>query len=499
MQQSGAMGSPARPGWAATNHTAAKVVRLHGAEDARHAVKFAAEHGLAVSVKNSGSDWFGRSAVPGSLMLWTHWVNDTEWHDSFVPDGCGAPVDGAVTLGAGVNFWQVYDEAAQHGRMVVGGVAGTVGHVGFSLFGGYGDYSRMYGSGASNIVEAEVVLASGEVVTATECNAHSELLGAVRGGGAGFGLVTKLTYRTFPMPATVGSITGSFEGDVSQNAGDLLVWYRGMVEQGMAQHFGGVISVSSDSVGMQISFVNLTADQCADAIATLPGAQCKFGDASNPWKPADAVTSPNGAAGWEKASAKDRASIYYTETITRYFREEHLGEGSYQGFADTLAKLGSSPGAKVTVSLNYALGHAGPGVKERAEQTMTHPDVVEALGAVMLSRHRPPFPANSSTTIDQEVWQHWQEVRSDLEDLLGASAGSYANLGSYMEEDWPERYWGSHYQQLLQLKAKYDPDGLFTCYQCVGDDPAPAGTSPQCSEAGRRLMARSAISSPVLV
>jgi hypothetical protein len=240
-------------------------------------------------------------------------------------------------------------------------------------------------------------------------------------------------------------------------------------------------------------------DQCADAIATLPGAQCKFGDASNPWKPADAVTSPNGAAGWEKASAKDRASIYYTETITRYFREEHLGEGSYQGFADTLAKLGSSPGAKVTVSLNYALGHAGPGVKERAEQTMTHPDVVEALGAVMLSRHRPPFPANSSTTIDQEVWQHWQEVRSDLEDLLGASAGSYANLGSYMEEDWPERYWGSHYQQLLQLKAKYDPDGLFTCYQCVGDDPAPAGTSPQCSEAGRRLVARPAISSPVLV
>jgi hypothetical protein len=486
MQQRGAMGSPTRPGWAASNSTAAKVVRIHSAADAQHAVKFAVEHDLAVSVKSTGHDWFGRSAVPGSLLLWTHWMTDTEWHNSFVPDGCGAPVDGAVTLGAGVEFWQLYDEAAQHGRMVVGGTCSTVGHVGFSLFGGYGDYSRMYGSGASNMVEAEVVLASGEIVTATECNAHSELFSALRGGGAGFGLVTKLTYRTFPMPATVGQITGTYRGDLSQHVGDFLVWYQGMVERGLAQHLGGKVFVYSDHVDVQISFVDLTADQCSNAIATLPGAQCSFGDSSNPWKPADALGSPNGADGWMPAWAKDGASAYFTETITRYFREEHVGEGSYQRFADTVADLGASLGTTdwnsfLTISLNYALGHGGPGVKERADRTKVHPDVVDALGTVKLTRRLRASPPSSTTVIDQQSWQHWEEVRSDLEALLGANAGSYANEGSYMELNWPERYWGSNYQELLVLKEKYDPDGLFTCYQCVGNDPTPAGTSPQCS------------------
>jgi FAD/FMN-containing dehydrogenase len=235
MQQSGTMGSPARPGWAASNSTAGKVVRVQNSEDAKHAIKFASEHNLAVSIKSTGHDSFGRSAVPGSLLLWTHGMTDIEWHDSFVPDGCDAPVDGAVTVGAGVVFWQLYDAAAEQGRMVIGGTCATVGHVGFSLFGGYGDYSRMYGSGASNIVEAEVVLASGEVVKATACNAHSDLFGALRGGGKGFGLVTTLTYRTYPMPATVGVITGTYHGDL----GLFLRWYRLMIDSGLTQHFGG--------------------------------------------------------------------------------------------------------------------------------------------------------------------------------------------------------------------------------------------------------------------
>lgn len=478
-------------------------MRIRSAVDAQHAVQFAAEHGLAVSVKSTGHDWFGRSAVLGSLLLWTHWLTDTEWHSSFVPDGCDAPVGGAVTLGAGVDFWQLYDEAAQHGRMVVGGTCSTVGHVGFSLFGGYGDYTRMYGSGASNMVEAEVVLASGEVVTATECNAHSELFGALRGGGAGFGLVTKLTYRTFSMPATVGRISGNYNGDLSKHVGNFLVWYRGMVDSGLAQHFGGNLYVYSDSVTLDIPFVGLTADQCSDVISALPGAQCDFGDTSNPWKPADALLSPNGADGWMPTWAKDGASAYLTETITRYFREEHLGEGRYQAFADTMADLGASLGTTdwnsfLTISLNYALGHAGPGVKDRADRTKVHPDVVDALGTVKLTRRLRASPPSSSTAIDQQSWQHWQEVRSDLAAVLGADAGSYANEGSYMEENWPERYWGSNYQELLALKEKYDPQGLFTCYQCVGNDPTPAGTSPQCSEAGRRLAAETAAASPGL-
>merc|ERR1719413_268439 len=71
MVYSGTMGSQSMAGWAVTNSTAAKFVTVHKAEDASAALKFAGSHNLAVSVKNTGHDFFGRSARPGSLMLWT--------------------------------------------------------------------------------------------------------------------------------------------------------------------------------------------------------------------------------------------------------------------------------------------------------------------------------------------------------------------------------------------------------------------------------------------
>jgi hypothetical protein len=404
-------------------------------------------------------------------------MTDIEWHGSFVPDGCDAPVDGAVTVGAGVVFWQLYDAAAEQGRMVIGGTCATVGHVGFSLFGGYGDYSRMYGSGASNIVEAEVVLASGEVVKATACNAHSDLFGALRGGGKGFGLVTTLTYRTYPMPATVGVITGTYHGDL----GLFLRWYRLMIDSGLTQHFGGKVSVHSDSVDVKIAFVELTADQCSDAIATLPGVSCHFKNTSHPWKPEDAMQSPNGAQGWMPPKYRYGASVYQIETITRYFRETHIQEGSYERFASTMANLAATLelNSSLTLTLNYALGHAAPAAQEQAADTMVHPDVAEALGAVKMTRRLSASPPSSDTAIDQASWQHWENVRVELDTLLGAHAGSYANDGGYAEENWPELFWGSKYKELLATKGKYDPEGLFTCYQCVGNDPSPAGTRPQ--------------------
>merc|ERR1719401_2164954 len=140
-------------------------------------------------------------------------MTQTSWHDDFTPAGCGQGVGPAVTLGAGVQFWQLYNEAQARGRLVVGGTCSTVGHAGFTLGGGYGDYSRMYGSGATNLVEAEVVLADGKIVTANTCGSHADLFKALRGGGGAFGVMTKATYKTYPMPmGKLGSAQGTIRG-----------------------------------------------------------------------------------------------------------------------------------------------------------------------------------------------------------------------------------------------------------------------------------------------
>lgn len=52
-------------------------------------------------------------------------------------------------------------------------------------------------------------------------------------------------------------------------------------------------------------------------------------------------------------------------------------------------------------------------------------------------------------------------------------ANSYFSESAYFMPGWQQRYWGAEtYNRLLQVKAKWDPKGLFGCRHCVGDDGA---------------------------
>jgi len=132
--------------------------------------------------------------------------------DSWVPSTLGAqeaqvaPVP-AVTVESGVQWGGVYREASLNGSFVIGGGCPTVGVVGFTLGGGYGLASKMYGTGASNLLQARIVLANGSLVTANAYE-NSELFWALRGGGPGLGIVTELTIRAHRAPEYFGWHTG---------------------------------------------------------------------------------------------------------------------------------------------------------------------------------------------------------------------------------------------------------------------------------------------------
>ena len=93
-----------------------------------------------------------------------------------------------------------------HGRYVQGGGCLTVGVAGFVLGGGFGSLSKAYGTGAANLLEAEIVTADSRTRIV---NAWSDpdLFFALRGGGGGtFGITTRLTLATHPLPETIGGV-----------------------------------------------------------------------------------------------------------------------------------------------------------------------------------------------------------------------------------------------------------------------------------------------------
>ena len=114
-----------------------------------------------------------------------------------------APESRTVTAGAGCTQGDVDHACHPFGLAVPSGIVSTTGIAGLTLGGGHGYLSRMHGLTIDNLVEADVVLADGTFVTATESQ-HVDLFWALRGGGGNFGVVTTFVFRAHPVSMVWG-------------------------------------------------------------------------------------------------------------------------------------------------------------------------------------------------------------------------------------------------------------------------------------------------------
>lgn len=131
------------------------------------------------------------------------------------------PATRRVRVEAGCTQGDVDRATSAYGLAVPAGLVSSTGIAGLTLGGGTGYLTRKHGLTIDNLLEAEVVLADGSVVTAS-ADDHPDLFWALRGGGGNFGVVTRFTFQAHP----AGDVyAGPIFYDIA-DAGEILRWYR---------------------------------------------------------------------------------------------------------------------------------------------------------------------------------------------------------------------------------------------------------------------------------
>jgi len=456
---------------------------------------------LRLVIKGGGHSYQGTSNAADSLLVWTRAMRRIELHDAFVPQGCAsrqAP-EPAVSVDAGAMWIDAYDAVTTRtGRYVQGGGCTSVGVAGLIQSGGFGSFSKKYGTAAAGLLEAEVVTADGEIRIANACT-NPDLFWALKGGGGGgFGVVTRLTLRTRELPETFGavffSLQASSDAAYRELLAELLAFYgRALFNPGWGEqigfHPGNRISVSMVFQGMTEAQARETWQPFLDwlsgreAIAIYKPFTCialparHFWDAAfmKKYAPAFVVADPRADAPAHHIVWKgdlEQAGWFIHGYRSAWLPSSLLAPDQVASLADAIFR--TTRIWSVGFHFNKGLAGAPAAEIEAARDTATNPAVLDAFAlAIIAGGSGPAFPGMPGKPDDPaSAREEARKINRAMDELLtvAPNAGSYVSESDYFLKQWQTAFWGGNYARLAQVKQKYDPDGLFFTRHGAGSE-----------------------------
>ncbi len=480
-----------------TPSSSAYVISASSTADVMAGVNFAREHDLRLVVKGAGHSYQGTSSAPDSLLIWTRAMNQVTVHDSFVPQGCEgkvAPVP-AVSAQSGAVWIDLYHAVTSlGGRYVQGGGCTDVGVAGLIQSGGFGSFSKGFGTAASSLLEAEVVTADGQVRIVNERSDH-ELFWALKGGGGGsWGVITRVTLRTHELPRYFGAASGKVQARDAEAFRRLVARFVDFYAESLFNpHWGEQAGFGPDNT-LKVSMVCQGLDKAQaerlwapffDWVKASPedfsiveefGAWA--GDARGWWRiegngsmiPDTREGAPKHHGWWKGDQAQVGAWLHGYDSL---WLPAALLQASERARL-VQALLEAARHKHLDLHFNKGLAGAPPAAIARTRDTATNPAVCEAFALVIIADgEAPAYPGLARPRPDLDA-AHRNARNIDLAAAalrkFAPNAGSYVSESSFFNADWKSEFWGANAARLAAVKARYDPEGLFFAHHGVGSE-----------------------------
>ncbi|MGE3873763.1 MAG: FAD-binding oxidoreductase [Parvibaculaceae bacterium] len=422
------------------------IARCADIADVVAAVNFGRGHDLRVAIRGGGHNGPGLGSVDDGLVI-----------DLSAMKGVRVdPASRTVRVEAGCTSGDVDHATYPYGLAVPFGIVSTTGVSGLTLGGGIGYLSRKHGLTIDNLIEADVVLASGEIVTASKSK-NADLFWGLRGGGGNFGVVTSFLFHAHPVKTVYG---GPVFWDF-QHARTVMQKYRQFLP-GAPEELGVFVGLKTVlpvepfpeehrgklACGV-ISCFNGSADEGEKAISKL----------------LDGLPEPmfNWLGEMPFPAMQSLFDRFYPAGLQWYWRGDFVKELTDEAIDTHLAQASKSGSVRSMMHL-YPID----GAVRRVGKSDTAWNERDATWCMVIAGvDEDPQKAGELTRWTKGYWEAVQP--------FSRNGGGYVN---FMMDDGDERRlkatYGENYDRLVALKGKYDPANFFSINQNIKPNGASA-------------------------
>lgn len=440
----------------------AGIVFPNDAPSVSSSIKVAVEEGLKVSSRSGGHSYtaFGLGGRNGTLVIDLSGLKQLTVDQS----------TGVAIIGTGNRLGDValglYSQGA---RALPHGTCPYVGIGGHAAYGGFGYPSRLWGLTLDNIIAHEIVLADGSIIQASKTS-NPDLFWALKGAGASYGIMTSIQFQTYSAPVQVTKYSYEWDFDVTAFA-DALSHYQIFCNSDLPAGLGVGVTIGKGASNGRMSFTLNgyfygPSDQF-DALLQLILAQL-------PKPNSQTVTVIGWIASLEDSAGSQALSTagvdFSTQTDTFYAKSlttpsaSPMSNSSIKAFAKYLSEAGSQSNTNWFIQIELYGGKNSAITKVKKEDTaFAQRSILWTIQFYASAQAKGDFPANGFTFVDGMV--------SSIVDSNppGWQYGAYANYidDRLRPDQWKSLYYNTNYPRLTQIKAKYDPQQVFSFPQSI--------------------------------